>query len=55
MRILPSVSPWVPLLLAADSLLFDIMEDNGGLVCVVDKGKMSWSKGCRLCKKAGGS
>ena len=24
-------------------------------VCVADKGKMSWSRGCRLCKRAGGS
>lgn len=42
----------VLLLLHPDTLLCD---GNGGLVCVADKGKMSWSRGCRLCKRAGGN
>lgn len=38
------------------SLLQTVLFDrNGGWVCVADKGKTSWSRGCRLCKRAGGS
>lgn len=49
---LPFMSPSVLLLQPPGTVSFD---SNGGWVCVADKGKMNWSRGCHLCKKAGGS
>jgi len=52
-----TLSPLPSCLLSPVTLVLSLRppDSNGEWLCVADKGKMSWSRGCRLCKRAGGS